>query len=110
MEAGPVGAERLRGALQAASIRIVRNAEFGLFVTGAETPMSRQEKERRRQVALNLAKVLQGLASDDEIETLGYARIGDVTRGLTEIGLVLSGPEMMELNMAYFAANSEFAI
>lgn len=108
MTTDPTRIERLRTALQAARARIIRNAKMRLFFSSGTTALAKDERDARRTLALALADELGDLAAGD-LESLPFGRLSAIYLRLQSIGLIISGPELIELNTAFFAARSMFA-
>lgn len=109
MQIDPARIERLRAALLAARSRIARNAKLQLFVSWGSAPLSSSDRETRRLAALGLADELGAFADGRAPETLEYRQLSAIYQRIRAVGLALSGPELLELDAAFFAARSDFA-
>ena len=101
--------DRLRAALQAARGRITKNAKHRLFQSSSTKALTIEDRNGRRAIALALAEELGQLAEGD-LETLRFAQLNAIYGRLQSTGLILSGPEMIELNIAFFATRLAFGV
>lgn len=105
----PSRLERLRVALLAARDRVYRNANLRLFVGGGYARLSRDELEKRHRAALEIAKELEALAAEASLEHIRFNHLRPILKRLQSLGLIISGPELRELSVAFFAATTDIA-